>query len=97
MSDRYHEHGAAPLPSKAKLIEELHSGIQMPELKDGGPTAPSYEEAISCSYPALPVQSASMQGAQPPMHQQSPPYHAPPPMVGQPHNGNLFPLLIFNK
>lgn len=80
---------AAPLPDKARIIQELHSGIQLNELKDEGPTAPSYEEAISSSYPVLPVESTSMQRAQPPMHHQSPPYHSPPPVVSQPQHGNL--------
>lgn len=85
---------AAPLTDKAKIIEELHSGIQLNDLRDAGPTAPSYEEAISSSYPVLPVQSASMQRAQPPMHHQSPLYNSPP-LVSQPQqHGNYFFVII---
>lgn len=92
MSDDKHEESeAAPLPDKAKIIEELHSGIQLTTLKEEGATAPSYEEAISSSYPVLPVESSSMQRAQSPMHYPSPPYQhspPPPPVVQQPQPGN---------
>lgn len=85
--DKDLEPEAAPLPDKARLIEELHSGSPLAELKDEGPTAPSYEEA--CSYPVLPVELVSMQRAQPPLHHQSIQYHAPPPVVSQPQHGNF--------
>lgn len=96
--DRDHERKAAPLSDKARIIEELHSGIQSNELEDKGPTAPSYEEAIKSSYPVLPVESASMQRAQPPMHHQSPLYHPPPlPVVSQPQHGNLYFVNVINE
>lgn len=99
MSDgRDQEAKAAPLPDKARIIQELHSGIQLTEMKDESPTAPSYEEAISCSYPVLPVESTSMQRAQPPMHHQSPLYHPPPlPVVSQPQHGNLYFVNVINE
>lgn len=98
--DKYEQPQAVPLPDKAKLIAELHSEIQLNELKHAGPTAPSYEEAISCSYPALPAASSSMPRAEQPMHQ-SPPYssssYSSAPVVRQPHSGNIFLTKFFRE
>lgn len=87
--DKDEQPEAVPLPDKAKLIAELHTEIQLTELKHGGPTAPSYEEAISCSYPALPAESSSMHTVQQPMYQS--PRYSSAPMVHQPHSGKTPP------
>lgn len=91
MSDHKNEQPEAdPLPDKAKLIAELHSDIQLNELKHGGATAPSYEEAISCPYPALPAESSSSTAMY-----QSPPYTSGP-VVHQPHPGKKKKEIIFH-
>lgn len=79
---------ADALPDKAKLAQEWQSDIQLTESENGLPSAPSYEEAMTCSYPILPslaVESSVMHRAQQPMHQLQP-YST---TGRQPHSGNF--------
>lgn len=86
MTDDKHDEqaDAVPLPDKVKLFEELHSEMQR-ELKCASPTAPSYEEAMVCSYPVLPVESSTMHRVQQPSYQSAPYSSA---LTSQPHSGN---------
>lgn len=76
---------ADELPDKAKLAQEWQSAIQCTEAENGSPTAPSYEEAMTCSYPVLPslTLESSVINQQPMIQLQ--PYST---AVSQPHAGN---------
>lgn len=72
-TNNYQEHvDSVPLPDKNKLFEQLNSEMQMTELKNARPTAPSYEETMASSYPVLPVESSTMHRFQQPMCQSAP-------------------------